>query len=186
MVAPERPLAASGTKIASDNKFSQSIEKDCKLSFPAVEKAYPWGKWSFHWQSECKLRPADAFLVKMICTRICHHVPVQIFLTISIESTFNFFWRNLPQFLSLFRVLQIPKKYWKLHDTHRMKLQSLVISTNSTSRQSVSGVARFRIEFCIANCASPDENIQISYRFQESGFSYLSVLLSSIWLSGNN
>jgi hypothetical protein len=60
------------------------------------------------------------------------------------------------------------------------------MSANSISRQSASGATKFRIEFCTANCASLSENIQFSDHFQESGFSCLSVLLSSIWLSGNN
>jgi hypothetical protein len=110
-----------------------------------------------------------------------------MFLTISMRvGTFNFFQTNLPHFLWLFRVLQIPEKCWKLHDIHRMELQSLVTSTNSIERRSVSGATRFRIEFCTANCPFPSENIQISYRFQESGFSPLSVFLSSIWLSESN
>jgi hypothetical protein len=119
-------------------------------------------------------------------TRIYCNESIQMFLTISMGVCSIFPEEIYLIFMWLFRVLQIPEKCWKLHDTHRMELQSLVTSINSISRQSVRGVTRFGIEFRTANCPAPSEKIQISYRFQESELSYLSVLLSSIWSSESN
>jgi hypothetical protein len=42
--------------------------------------------------------------------RICHDGPIQMFLTISMGSTFNWFWRNLREFFVTFSRFANPGK----------------------------------------------------------------------------
>jgi hypothetical protein len=98
----------------------------------------------------------------------------------------QFFQRNSPQFFVTFSRFANPGKILEI----TWYSQDEVIIFSYIHEFNIERICHRRneilVEFCTGNCTSLSENIQISYCFQESGFSYLLVLFLSIWLSGNS